>query len=236
MVCLFFCVKISELLTGILFKTYKSNQEERKMPDFEIEDSLGGLVAGVDEAGRGPWAGPVVAGAVVILDRKLNEELLFCLDDSKKLSAKKREKLYNLLFEEEKNGKVSIGIGEASAEEIDKLNILQATFLAMSRAVEKLKTKPDIAIIDGNQNPKKFPCPSKTVIKGDAKSMSISAASIAAKVYRDRLMAKLAQKYPYYGFEKNAGYGTRTHIEGLEKHGIIPEHRKSYKPIQAFLK
>lgn len=223
-------------MTNMPFRIYKDAEKEKNMPDFKIEDSLGGIVAGVDEAGRGPWAGPVVAGAVVILDRNLDAELLNGLDDSKKLSAKKREKLYNLLFEEEKNGRVAIGIGEASAEEIDALNILQATFLAMTRAVEKLKAIPEIAIIDGNQNPKKFPCPSKTVVKGDAKSMSISAASIAAKVYRDRLMSELAEKYPYYGFEKNAGYGTKAHIEGLKSYGIIPEHRKSYKPIQAFLK
>lgn len=205
------------------------------MPDFEIENSLNKIVAGIDEAGRGPWAGPVVAGAVVVLDKNLQEELLKGLDDSKKLSAKKREALYAKLWEEEKNGKVAIGIGQASCQEIDELNILQATFLAMKRATAALKVKPEVAIIDGNQNPKNFPCPSKTVIKGDAKSMSISAASIVAKVYRDRLMADLAQKYPFYAFEKNAGYGTAAHIAGLKAYGITPEHRKSYKPIKAFL-
>ncbi len=206
------------------------------MPDFEIENSLSGFVAGIDEAGRGPWAGPVVAGAVVFLDKNLHLELLQGLDDSKKLSAKKREKLYNVLFEEEKNGKLAIGVGEATASEIDEINILQATFLAMQRAVNKLPVKPDLAIIDGNQNPKKFLCPTKTVIKGDGKSLSISAASIVAKVYRDRLMAELAIKYPYYAFEKNAGYGTAKHIEGLKKYGIVAEHRKSYKPIQLYCK
>lgn len=206
------------------------------MPNFEIENSLSGLIAGIDEAGRGPWAGPVVAGAVVFLDRNLHQELLNGLDDSKKLSSKKREKLYNLLFEEEKKGKLIIGVGEASAAEIDEINILQATFLAMQRATEKLSIKPNMAIIDGNQNPKKFPCRTQTVIKGDGKSLSISAASIVAKVYRDKLMAELAVKYPYYAFEKNAGYGTALHIEGLEKHGIISEHRKSYKPIQKYYK
>ncbi len=207
------------------------------MPDFEIENKFSGLVVGIDEAGRGPWAGPVVAGAVAILDRNLPEELLNGLDDSKKLSASKREKLYNLLFEQEKLGKVSIGIGEASCQEIDELNILQATFLAMRRAAEKLKVKPEAAIIDGNQNPKNFPLRSSTVIKGDGKSYSIAAASIAAKVYRDRLMAELALKYPYYGFERNAGYGTKAHIEGLKTHGVVEGiHRKSYKPIQEFLK
>lgn len=207
----------------------------KEMPDFEIEDKCQGTVCGIDEAGRGPWAGPVVAGAVVILDRNLDPELLNGLDDSKKLSAKKREKLYNLLFEEEKNGKLSIGIGEASCEEIDRLNILQATFLAMKRAKDNLKTPADMAIVDGNQKPKTISEPVLTVVKGDAKSYSISAASIVAKVYRDRLMAELAIKYPYYGFEKNAGYGTKAHIEGLKNHGVTPQHRRSYRPIQEFL-
>lgn len=205
------------------------------MPDFEIENSLNKIVAGIDEAGRGPWAGPVVAGAVVVLDKNLEKDLLKGLDDSKKLSAKKREQLYAKLWEEEKKGKVAIGIGEASCQEIDELNILQATFLAMKRAATALKVKPEIAIIDGNQNPKNFPCPSRTVIKGDAKSMSISAASIVAKVYRDRLMGELAQKYPFYAFEKNAGYGTAAHIAGLKAYGVTPQHRKSYKPVKAFL-
>ncbi len=206
------------------------------MPDFEIEDKFDGYVAGIDEAGRGPWAGPVVAGAVVILDRNLPDILLNGLDDSKKLSPSKREKLYNALLEQEKLGKVSIGIGEASCEEIDSLNILQATFLAMKRAEQKLKLCPVAALIDGNQLPHEFPVKAKTVIKGDAKSYSIAAASIMAKVYRDHYMAKLAEKYPYYGFEKNAGYGTKAHINGLKEYGIIEGvHRKSYKPIQEFL-
>ena len=206
------------------------------MPDFEIEDKFEGYVAGIDEAGRGPWAGPVVAGAVVILDRNLPDILLDGLDDSKKLSSTKREKLYNALLEQEKLGKISIGIGEASCDEIDKLNILQATFLAMRRAEQKLKLCPVAALIDGNQLPYEFPIQAKAVIKGDAKSYSIAAASIMAKVYRDHYMTKLAEKYPYYGFEKNAGYGTKAHINGLKEHGIIEGvHRKSYKPIQEFL-
>lgn len=205
------------------------------MPDFELEKSLNCVVAGVDEAGRGPWAGPVVAGAVVVMDKNLAQELLEGMDDSKKLSAKKREKLYLKLREEEQKGKVIIGIGEASAKEIDEINILQATFLAMKRATSALKINPEFAIIDGNQTPKNFPCQTKTVIKGDAKCMSIAAASIVAKVYRDHLMEDLAKKYPHYAFEKNAGYGTALHIEGLKQYGITPEHRKSYKPIQAYL-
>lgn len=208
---------------------------EEKMPDFEFEKEAGGVVAGVDEAGRGPWAGPVVAGAVVIADRNLPEELLTGLDDSKKLSAAKREKLYSALLAAEKAGKLSIGIGEATAREIDEMNILQATFLAMRRAVAKLKVCPEKALIDGNRAPKDFPCPCRTIVKGDARSMSIAAASIAAKVYRDRLMADLARKYPGYGFEKNAGYGTALHQAGLAERGICPEHRRSYRPIQKYL-
>ena len=202
------------------------------MPDFAIEEEVGGLVVGVDEAGRGPWAGPVVAGAVIIKDRNLSDILLKGLDDSKKLSAAKRDKLYEELFVAQSEGKMIIGIGEASAKEIDEHNILQATFLAMKRAVDKLGIVPDMAIVDGNQMPKNFPCQCRTIIKGDARSMSIAAASIAAKVYRDRLMCDLAKKYPYYGFEKNAGYGTALHQKGLAEYGICEEHRRSYKPIR----
>ncbi len=201
------------------------------MPDWSEENKCRGLIAGVDEAGRGPWAGPVVAGAVVFFNRKINPVLLNSLDDSKKLSAKKREELYKLIQTEEIAGNLSYGIGEATAAEIDEINILQATFLAMRRAMAALKCKPDMALVDGNRIPTDFACQCKTIVKGDAKSFSIAAASIMAKVYRDRLMAELAQKYPWYGFEKNAGYGTKAHIDGLKQHGITPEHRKSYRPI-----
>ena len=129
-----------------------------------------------------------------------------------------------------------IGCGMASVEEIDGLNILQATFLAMSRAFEKIGVAhPDMVLVDGNQTPHTIKCACKTVIKGDAKCCSISAASILAKVYRDRLMQQLAEQYPYYGFEKNAGYGTKLHIDGLKTHGVSPIHRRSYKPIKEFL-
>lgn len=206
------------------------------MPDFEFENKLQGLVAGVDEAGRGPWAGPVVAGAVVFLTHEVDEFLLENLDDSKKITPKKRETLYEKLFEAQDKGQVLIGIGQAQAQEIDEMNILQATFLAMKRAVEGLGKIPDYAIIDGNQKPKDFPCQSMTLIKGDARSYSVAAASIAAKVFRDRMMKDLALRYPYYGFEKNAGYGTKDHIEGIKAFGIIDGvHRKSYRPIQEAL-
>lgn len=205
------------------------------MPDFMIENEYNGIVCGIDEAGRGPWVGNVVAGAVVIMDKNLSSELLNNLNDSKKLSKTKREYLYTLLREAETKGQIKIGVGEASPQEIDKYNILQATFMAMRRATENLGIKADIALIDGNRLDKQFPIPSRAVIKGDAKSYSISAASIIAKVWRDKELEKLAEKYPQYGFERNAGYGTKDHIEGIKKYGIIPEHRKSYKPIKEFL-
>lgn len=206
------------------------------MPDFVLEEKFGNFVVGIDEAGRGPWAGPVVAGAVMFKNRNANPELAAMLDDSKKLSAKKREKIYDILFDEAEKGNVLLGIGEASVEEIDTLNILQATFLAMNRAFLKLNViDPDIVLVDGNQVPPTIKCPCKTVVKGDAKCCSISAASILAKVYRDRLMQKLAKEYPYYGFEKNAGYGTKLHIDGLKMYGVSPVHRRSYKPIKEIL-
>lgn len=207
------------------------------MPDFEFENKYPSqIIAGVDEAGRGPWAGPVVAGAVIIKDQKLNDILLSGLNDSKKLTSTKREILYEQLFAAQNLGLVAIGIGQASVAEIDELNILQATFLAMKRAIENLPEKPDFALIDGNQIPKNLCCRCQTVIKGDAKSYSIAAASIIAKVYRDRLMSDLAKQYPFYAFEKNAGYGTAAHIAGLKMHGVIKGiHRLSYKPIANFL-
>lgn len=201
------------------------------MPDFVFEDNYQGAVAGIDEAGRGPWAGPVVAGAVVFLNRNVDPYLLRSLNDSKKLSAKKRAELYALIEQEAQKGHIAYGIGQASAEEIDDVNILQATFMAMRRAFEQLPCSVECALIDGNRTPSAFPCPTRTIIQGDAKSMSVAAASIMAKVYRDRLMTQLAQQYPGYGFEKNAGYGTKDHIAGLDKLGITPQHRKSYRPI-----
>lgn len=207
------------------------------MPDFELENEYQGLVAGVDEAGRGPWVGPVVAGCAVFLTKNVDEKLLDNLNDSKKLSKKKREMLYDLLLKEQSLGHMLLGIGEASAKEIDDINILNASFLAMKRALDKAcKEKPKMVLVDGNREPKTFGCAVRAVIKGDAKSYSISAASILAKVYRDRLLEDMAKKYPGYEFEKNAGYGTKAHIEGLKKYGVTPEHRRSYAPIKEFLK
>ncbi|MDH5187555.1 MAG: ribonuclease HII [Rhodospirillaceae bacterium] len=200
------------------------------MPDFSIEDSFAGkLIAGVDEAGRGPWAGPVVAGAV-ILDRGLiSDELILGLDDSKKLKPLMREKLFELLRQ-----CAIIGVGIADVEEIDEKNILQATMLAMTRAIENLSTTPTVALIDGNRQPK-LSCQTQCVVRGDGISLSIAAASIIAKVTRDRIMADLATLHPGYGWETNQGYGTKAHSEGLQKLGITTHHRKSFAPIRTII-
>ena len=205
------------------------------MPDWSEENKYQGLIVGVDEAGRGPWVGPVVAGAVVFFNHDIHPFLLQNLNDSKKISATKREALFEVLQSEAKLKNLAWAVGQASAREIDDLNILQATFEAMRRAVKALPCLPDVALIDGNRNPQNFPCPSYTLIKGDAKSYSVAAASIVAKVYRDNLMKNMALQYPGYGFEKNAGYGTKEHIAALKTLGVTPEHRKSYKPIAEIL-
>lgn len=191
------------------------------MPNFDIEERVQGPVAGVDEAGRGPWAGPVVSAAV-ILDRNNTPN---GLNDSKKLSVKKRDILFETL-----NTCADIGVGIASVQEIDQLNILQATFLAMQRAVKALQGTPALVLIDGNQTPQ-LPYPSQTVIKGDSTSLSIAAASIIAKVTRDRIMQELDTTHPHYAWAKNAGYGTKDHQDGIAEHGITEHHRKSFKPI-----
>ena len=199
------------------------------MPDFSRELAIGSTVAGIDEAGRGPWAGPVVAGAVIFNYDCVSEELLQGLDDSKKLSAKKREAFLAVLPK-----CASIGIGQANVTEIDEINILQATMLAMSRAYQDIGTPADIALVDGNRAPN-LPCIVQTMVKGDARSLSIAAASIVAKVTRDRLMADLAQDFPGYGWERNAGYGTAEHKKALERLGVTAHHRKSFAPIAALI-
>ena len=177
------------------------------------------LICGVDEAGRGPLAGPVFAAAV-ILPYNLSIE---GINDSKKLSEKKRELLYNKI----KKQAIAYNVSLATEEEIDKINILNATLLAMKRAVEGLKVEPDFAIVDGNKTPD-LCINSKTIVKGDSLSASIAAASILAKVERDRLMKKLSEKYPQYGFEKHKGYGTKLHIESIKTYGPSQIHRKSF--------
>lgn len=176
-------------------------------------------VCGIDEAGRGPLAGPVYAAAVIL---PIGAEI-DGLNDSKKLSEKKREELFDIINEVA----ISVSVGIATEKEIDEINILQATFLAMKRAIEGLEIPADYAIIDGNRAPE-LEIPSETVIKGDGKVMSVAAASIIAKASRDRFMLKMAEEYPEYQFEKHKGYGTRLHYEMIEKYGVSPIHRRSF--------
>lgn len=177
------------------------------------------VVCGIDEAGRGPLAGPVYAAAVILPKGHIVEGV----NDSKKISEKKR----NLLFDKIIDECVCYSIGTASEQEIDEINILQATFLAMRRAVEGLSVKPDIALIDGNKKPG-LDIAEQEIIKGDAKSANIAAASIIAKVSRDRYMLEMSEKYPEYQFEKHKGYGTKLHYEMIEKYGVSPIHRKTF--------
>ena len=187
---------------------------------WEIEDSLGlHLICGVDEAGRGPLAGPVCAAAVI-----LPEHLQIPgLNDSKKLTDKKRRELFPVIQEQA----IAYGIGLASEQEIDEINILQATFLAMRRALEQLNARPEIALIDGNRETD-FGLPVKTVVKGDSLSANIAAASVLAKVTRDNIMVEMAEQYPEYGFEIHKGYGTKAHYEALRTYGPCPIHRKTF--------
>lgn len=187
---------------------------------WEIEDSLGlNVICGVDEAGRGPLAGPVCAAAVI-----LPEHLQIPgLNDSKKLTDKKRRELFPVIQQQA----IAYGIGLASEAEIDEINILQATFLAMRRALSQLSIRPEIALIDGNRETD-FGLPVKTVVKGDSLSANIAAASVLAKVTRDNIMVELAQQYPEYGFEIHKGYGTKAHYEALRTYGPSPIHRRSF--------
>lgn len=177
------------------------------------------VVCGVDEAGRGPLAGPVYAGAVIL--EKGN--IIDGVNDSKKLSESKREKLYDVITQRA----LAWSVGFADQNEIDEINILNATFLAMKRAVNGLSVKPEVVLVDGNRLPD-FGLPSKAIVKGDSLSCSIACASILAKVSRDRVMKKMAAKYPEYGFEKHKGYGTKLHIECIKKYGPCPIHRRTF--------
>lgn len=185
-----------------------------------------GVICGVDEAGRGPLFGNVVAAAV-ILDPKAPIE---GLGDSKKLTQKVRERLYDQIYARA----ISVGVGRASVEEIDQLNILQASMLAMQRAVESLSRQPDLALIDGNRCPV-LTCASEAIIKGDAKEISIGAASIIAKVTRDREMLEWHTLYPHYGLDKHKGYPTSLHLKALEQYGVSPQHRRSFAPVRRLI-
>lgn len=191
------------------------------MPDWSFEALHAGPVAGVDEAGRGPLAGPVVAAAV-ILDAKAVPD---GLADSKKLSARRRELLFDLIM-----ASAHVGIGEAQVEEIDGINILQATMLAMTRAVETLAQRPVHILVDGNRLPR-WHWNATSIVKGDDRSLSIAAASIIAKVHRDRIMCQLDDDHPGYGWSRNAGYGTADHLAALRRHGVTPHHRRSFAPV-----
>jgi ribonuclease HII len=194
-------------------------------PTFDIELTLTGPVAGVDEAGRGPWAGPVVAAAVILSP----DAIPIGLHDSKQLSAAKREALYLLIMHQAR-----VGVGAASVDEIDRLNIRQATHLAMTRALAALPAPPATALIDGNDAPK-LACRVHTLIKGDSLSLSIAAASIIAKVTRDRLMHELAEAHDGYGWARNMGYGTAQHAAAIGELGVTIHHRRSFAPIRAAL-
>ena len=187
---------------------------------------ISGLVAGVDEAGRGPLAGPVVAAAVILNRAKIPKGL----NDSKQLDAETRDELFShIMF-----SAIAVGVGEATVDEIDLINIRQATHMAMARAVRALVFQPAFALVDGNDAPA-LPCPCDTIVEGDAKSVSIAAASIIAKVTRDRMMAVLHQTHPDYGWLKNKGYGTPQHLLALTQHGPTPHHRRSFAPVHNIL-
>lgn len=194
------------------------------MPDYEFEkaavNSGFSCICGVDEAGRGPLAGPVCAAAVILPEGAVIEGL----DDSKKLTEKKREGLYDII----KETAVAYSVAYGTLEEIETVNILEATYLAMNRAIEGLNIKPDFALIDGNRIPRGIKIPCETIVKGDSKSMSVAAASVLAKVTRDRLMLEYDKKYPEYNFKKHKGYGTKEHTELIKQYGPCEIHRLSF--------
>lgn len=202
-------------------------EKYEEMMRFENEAFQQGarFIAGLDEVGRGPLAGPVVSAAVILP----KECQILGLNDSKQLSAKKREEL----FIEIQNKAVAVGIGVVSPEEIDRINIYQASRLAMKEALIDLAVKPEYLLIDAMTIDTEIP--QQSLIKGDARSISIAAASIIAKVYRDNLMKDFHEVYPFYGFDQNAGYGTKVHSEGLAAHGICPIHRKTFAPVKQYL-
>jgi len=204
--------------------------------DFEKQGWEAGAlrIAGVDEAGRGPLAGPVCAAAVVfdsdfLVDLAVSS--LKAITDSKQLSEKRREELYQLLTS---NSHIEYGIALVESADIDRLNILAATSVAMARALGKIAPPPDLALVDGNLV-QGLPCPAKFIVKGDAKSLSIAAASIIAKVHRDRIMVAMDREYPQYGFAAHKGYGTPEHLDAIKKHGATPQHRRTFKPVREVL-
>jgi ribonuclease HII len=204
-------------------------RDSERGPSFELEAVTlrlsGGPVAGVDEAGRGPWAGPVVAAAVILNPDNIPEGI----DDSKALDAETREALYAEIA-----ARAQFGVGIAEVARIDRINILQATMWAMRRAVAQLKLRPRVVLVDGDRSPR-VACECRTVVGGDALCLSIAAASIIAKVTRDRLMIALARECPGYGFERHKGYGTPEHQEAVRRLGVTAHHRRSWRPTQLAL-
>lgn len=197
---------------------------------FDIEDGFNAPVCGLDEAGRGPLAGPVVAACVIVPAAVRNMAFWNAVNDSKKLTAKKRE----TLFEQIKTHCIC-GIAECDVDKIDQMNILRASLHAMTKAFDAAGGTVDwVALVDGNQKPK-LPCAIQTVVKGDSKSRSIAAASILAKVTRDRIMTDLCAKYPMYGWSSNSGYGTAVHMNAIAEHGVTPHHRQSFAPVKRAL-
>lgn len=208
--------KKAQLITD--YKRMSTFEESAKQKGYQF-------IAGVDEVGRGPLAGPVVAAAVILPDHVQ----LLGLNDSKQLSLKKREELYTQIYAEA----IAVGVGTIEAPEIDRVNIYQASKLAMQQAINQLEMAPDYLLIDAMELDTSLP--QEKIIKGDARSVSIAAASIIAKVTRDRLMEKYGEEFPGYGFERNAGYGTKEHLEGLKNSGVTPIHRTSFAPVKKCL-
>ncbi|TMJ77731.1 MAG: ribonuclease HII [Alphaproteobacteria bacterium] len=196
---------------------------------FELEaielELNGGPIAGVDEAGRGPLAGPVVAAAVVLDPAFISDGIA----DSKALDAKSRQSVYQAIV-----ATAQVGIGVAGVDRIDSDNILNASLWAMAQAVARLDCRPRLVLVDGNKVPN-VECSTRAIVQGDAKCLSIAAASIVAKVVRDAMMAELARDYPHYGFDRHKGYGTREHHEAIARHGVTPHHRRSFRPVQLAL-
>lgn len=198
-------------------------------PHFKFEDQYSGPVCGIDEVGRGPLAGPVVAAAVILYRDRIPPEILGMLNDSKQVKAAEREHVFNTLPEF-----AEVSIAACDIEEIDTLNIYHASHAAMKKSYDNLRLRPVAALVDGNRAPK-LDCETRTIVAGDTISLSIAAASIMAKVHRDRIMKQYALEYPHYGWETNAGYGTPTHLKAMAQHGITPLHRRSFAPVKKYV-
>ena len=205
-------------------------RKRKRRPTLRLENEAGCVVCGVDEVGCAPFAGPVVAAALILPAKPLPRKLVALINDSKIVPAPKREAAAAAL-----PNYCVISFGEASVEEIDTINIYHARMLAMRRAVAGLSVRPELALIDGNATPKDLGCSARTVVDGDAKCLSIAAASIIAKVFRDTYMRKLAEEFPGYGWETNVGYGTRDHRSAMIRLGLTPHHRRSFAPVRQIL-